>query len=303
MTVPLRPPLYPDAPPRSAACNLRATGLGQVLGAVGPDRAPEGFPRHASVVASKKTEWGVLIPAFRQAIQGAARMERRLGIVGTGAFILRGGRAMKRLGLWVAVVAAIVLPPQFAEAAFTFTYTGTLHFDGSDHGGIEGAAFTFTAVFPSSPYMDYGAGQPYLPATSLSFTVSGAPVADHNGEWGCPAPSSFVMLPTLGGRFNAPSGFSKPDVRMWFNWSDLSGGDGLEVAVGDMPSVSHFPTFFLSEPIMIVQPHNINYDIINPSIPLREPNPVPEPSTLVMFAGLGAMGLIGAWRKRKRQDA
>lgn len=33
---------------------------------------------------------------------------------------------------------------------------------------------------------------------------------------------------------------------------------------------------------------------------LPEPNPIPEPSTLVMFAGLGAMGLVGAWRKRKR---
>lgn len=29
-------------------------------------------------------------------------------------------------------------------------------------------------------------------------------------------------------------------------------------------------------------------------------DPVPEPSTLVLFSGLGAMGLIAAWRRRKR---
>jgi len=49
--------------------------------------------------------------------------------------------------------------------------------------------------------------------------------------------------------------------------------------------------------IYVYLPTDESYDV---GFRVASSSPVPEPSTLVLWSGLGAMGLIAAWRRRKR---
>ena len=213
---------------------------------------------------------------------------------------------MKRLALFVALVGVLVGvgQPQSAEATITFTYSGGFNIVNADHVGLEPAEFTFTAVFANTPYVDDGLGQPSLTATSTTFTISGASIPGSNGEY--IADREFVMFPTLGGKaqpvkfIHELTGWST-GPRLVANLDNLFGGDGLGASIGDMPTVSHFPTS-ISEPTMIALPWNILYDVTNPSITTvyePDPNPIPEPSSLIVWSLIGlSFGGIGWWRKR-----
>jgi hypothetical protein len=86
--------------------------------------------------------------------------------------------------------------------------------------------------------------------------------------------------------------------RLISNFENLFGGDGLGVTIGQMPSVSHFPTS-ISDPQMVALPHNILYDVTSPSIAA---DVIPEPSTFVMGTGLILMGLVACgWRRLRRR--
>src|SRR4051794_36242466 len=74
-----------------------------------------------------------------------------------------GWSALRVLVGLVAVVVIALSMARSARAAFIFAYTGTLTRAGADIAGLEGATFTLTAEFQSSPYVDNGLGLPSLP--------------------------------------------------------------------------------------------------------------------------------------------
>lgn len=206
------------------------------------------------------------------------------------------------VGLMAVVVLGLVEVRQVeAVPVYEFTYSGMFDRDAYDHAGIEGGAvFTLNALFPHSPYADDGSGQPFLTATSSTFTIVGAPVAGSNGEYLPDRP--VVMYPTLGGKMghvkfvHAVTGWTT-GPRLLFFFEGLSGGDGLGATIGQMPSVSHFGTCD-ADSTLIALPWNIPYNVINPSV---NTNIIPEPSTIVIWSLLGALAITAGWWRRRRK--
>ena len=189
------------------------------------------------------------------------------------------------------VVLALVGVGQ-VNGEITFTYTGTLGRDGSDNVGLQDANFTCIGVFPDSPYVDDGSGQPILYALSTKFTISNAPVESSNGEYYLDAETPLVIYPNLDGAFSNAKFIHEvtgwtTGPRLIANLQNLNGGNGSNVNIGQMPLVSHFPTS-ISEPTMLALPANMFYNVYDPAI-----ETVPEPATItLLLCGLASLALL-----------
>ena len=209
---------------------------------------------------------------------------------------------MKRLVICVSLF-LFALCVSDAKASIILTYSGTFDRVGNDPAGVVGATFTWRAVFESLPYVDNGLGEPSLALnrSSSTFTVSGASASSANGEYS--QPFTMSMMPRLGGAMatlpSNPPHFTRGGLRFSANVINMFGGDGVGVAIGDTPQLSHFPTS-LTAPTMRALPHNSLYTVINPSISVVDDSVIPEPTTLVIWSLLGILGLSFGRRRRRR---
>jgi hypothetical protein len=171
---------------------------------------------------------------------------------------------------------------------------------GSNVAGLQGATFVLTAVFENTPYVDDGTGEPALLATESKMVVSGATVAGTDGTY--PIVSPLLMFPNLGGLMRTPSNpqplhYELPGLRFGPNLPEITGGNGSGVNIGDMPQLSHFGST-IPIPVMRVLPHNVVYEISDPSFSVVDTQAVPEPSAIIAWLMFGVLGISKLIRDR-----
>jgi hypothetical protein len=89
----------------------------------------------------------------------------------------------------------------------------------------------------------------------------------------------------------------------WVLWKDVIPEDPIHTGVFvdsliGMPSTTGLKVNFISAK-SAVDNETPEYIVLN-EWTIQGASAVPEPSTLILWSGLGAMGLVAAWRRRKR---
>jgi hypothetical protein len=167
-----------------------------------------------------------------------------------------------------------------------WTLSGTITTDGKT-GVLTGTDITSLNLYTNIRSVAYGA-PPYAElselAMSITFNSGGTPI----GIWGTSflATETQLLLPT-GSELAVEGGGSG------ITWCNYPGSEGYywaggSLSTGDSCELWDIDSAFLTQ---------INQN--DPWIIAENQQPVPEPSTLTMFLGLGGCGIVGWWRKRR----